>query len=55
VAITAMIRAGVSIACQYDIASYAGYGGLDMIDTTTNQPTPQLTTMARLIALYRPS
>jgi hypothetical protein len=54
-AITAMIRAGVSLACQYDIASYAGYGGLDMIDVDTNQPKPQFTTMARLIAQYRPS
>ncbi len=54
-AITAMIRAGVSLACQFDIASYAGYGGLDMIDISTNQPKPQFTTMERLIAQYRPS
>ncbi len=54
-AITAMIRARVSLACQFDIASYAGYGGLDMIDTFTNQPKPQFTTLAHLIAQYRPS
>lgn len=54
IAITAMIRAGVSFACQYDIASYAGYGGLDMIDTATNQPKPQFLAFAALVARYKP-
>ncbi|MBE3560606.1 MAG: hypothetical protein IMW89_15510, partial [Ktedonobacteraceae bacterium] len=37
-ALQSMIQAGVAFACQFDAASYSGYGRLDMFDVTNNQP-----------------
>lgn len=54
-AMRAMMAAGVAFACQFDSANYGGYGRLDMIDITTNQPKPQFTALAALIQKYRPA
>jgi hypothetical protein len=53
-ALHAMIQAGVAFACQFDAASYSGYGRLDMFDVNTNQPKPQYYAIASLIKQYRP-
>jgi hypothetical protein len=53
-ALRSMIQAGVAFACQFDAASYSGYGRLDMFDVTTNNPKPQYYAMKSLIAQYRP-
>ncbi|HEV7129367.1 MAG TPA: GDSL-type esterase/lipase family protein [Ktedonobacterales bacterium] len=52
-AIQSMARAGVAFACQFDAASYSGYGRLDLFNVETNQPKPQFATLAALIAHYR--
>jgi len=49
-----MIQAGVSFACQFDAASYAGYGGLDMFNIENNQPRPQYYAIEDMIKEYRP-
>jgi len=54
-ALHSMALAGVAFACQFDIASYGGYGRLDMFNVETNQPKPQYYAMKNLIQLYRPS
>ena len=54
-ALHSMAIAGVAFACQFDIASYSGYGRLDMFDIETNQPKPQYYALKNLIQLYRPS
>lgn len=54
-AMRAMMSAGVAFACQFDAASYSGYGRLDMFDVQTNQPKPQFTALAALIQQYRPA
>jgi lysophospholipase L1-like esterase len=54
-ALNSMIQAGVTFACQFDAASYSGYGGLDMFNTDTNQPKPQYLAIKTLIATYRTS
>jgi hypothetical protein len=54
-AIHAMATAGVTFACQFDAASYGGYGRLDMFDVTSAQPKPQYTALKQLIAAYRPT
>src|SRR2546430_6627159 len=41
IALHSMMQAGVAFACQFDVASYSGYGHLDMFDITNNQPKPQ--------------
>ena len=51
--ILAMAQAGIEIANQFDIASNAGYGSLDMIDPLTGRPYTQLTTMKRAIMEYQ--
>jgi len=53
VAMHAMIASGLEIACQFDAASYAGYGQLDMFDIADNQPKPQYYAIAAIIATYR--
>ncbi len=50
-----MALAGVAFACQFDIASYGGYGRLDMFNVGTNQPKPQYYAMKQLIQFYRSS
>ena len=54
-ALQSMIQAGVTFACQFDAASYSGYGALDMFDVNTNQPKSQYFAMASVIAQYRPT
>jgi len=53
-ALTAMIDAHVAFACQFDAASYSGYGRLDMFDNSTGQPKPQFEAIAQLIEQYHP-
>jgi Glycosyl hydrolase catalytic core len=54
-ALHSMALAGVAFACQFDIASYGGYGRLDMFNIATNRPKPQYFAMKNLIQFYRPS
>jgi hypothetical protein len=54
-AIQSMVQAGVAFACQFDAASYSGYGRLDMFDVKSNQPKPQYYAIAAMIAKYRPT
>ena len=54
-AIKAMVAGGVAFACQFDVASYGGYGLLDMFDVNTGRPKPQFTTLAALIKHYKPT
>jgi len=54
-ALRSMAEAGVSFACQFDAASYAGYGHLDMFNVKDNQPKPQYYAIKALIQEYRPS
>jgi len=53
-ALRSMAQAGVAFACQFDAASYAGYGRLDMFDINDNQPKPQYYVIKNLIQEYRP-
>lgn len=53
-ALQAMIQSGVVFACQFDAASYSGYGRLDMFDVNTNQPKPQYNAIVSIINQYRP-
>ncbi|HZU70441.1 MAG TPA: hypothetical protein VFA09_24430 [Ktedonobacteraceae bacterium] len=52
-AIQAMALAGVAFACQFDAASYAGYGRLDLFDVHNNSPRPQYYALKTLIQQYR--
>lgn len=52
-ALQSMMQAGVAFACQFDVASYSGYGRLDMFNIDTNQPKPQYFAIKTLIATYR--
>ncbi len=54
VALTGMAQAGAAFACQFDAASYSGYGHLDMFDLTNDQPKPQFVAIQKLIQYYRP-
>ncbi len=54
-ALQAMVQAGVAIACQFDAASFAGYGRLDMFNVANAQPKPQYYAIKDLIQQYRPS
>jgi Glycosyl hydrolases family 39 len=53
-ALLSMAQAGVAFACQFDVASYSGYGRLDMFDINNNQPKPQYYAMKNLIQHYNP-
>ncbi|HLY30984.1 MAG TPA: GDSL-type esterase/lipase family protein, partial [Ktedonobacterales bacterium] len=53
-AIEAMIAGGVVFACQFDAASYSGYGRLDLFNVKTGKARPQYYAMASLIQKYRP-
>jgi len=53
-ALRSMAQAGVAFACQFDAASYASYGRLDMFDINDNQPKPQYYVIKGLIQEYRP-
>jgi hypothetical protein len=52
-ALSSMIRAGIAFACQFDAASYAGYGRLDMFNTKTNQSKPQYYAIKSVIQHYK--
>ncbi len=52
-ALNAMAQAHVAIACQFDAASYSGYGRLDMLDVNNNQGKPQYFAMKDVIQRYR--
>lgn len=52
-ALQSMIQAGMTFACQFDAASYAGYGHLDMFDQDGN-PKAQYYAIKSIIAQYRP-
>src|SRR6185437_4682929 len=54
-AIKSMVEGGVAFACQFDVASYGGYGLLDMFDVNTGKPKPQFTALAALIKHYKPT
>jgi hypothetical protein len=53
-ALHSMVQAGVAFACQFDAASYAAYGHLDMFNVENNQPRPQYYALKGLIQAYRP-
>ena len=53
-ALQSMIHAGLDFANQFDAASDAGMGGLDMFDVNTGQPKPQYYAIKNLISRYRP-
>lgn len=53
--ISQLVKAQVAYACQFDAASFNGYGDLDMFDVKTNQAKPQFIEYAKQIALYRPA
>ena len=54
-AIKSMIAGGVAFACQFDAASYSGYGVLDMFDVKTGQAKPQFDALASMIKQYKPA
>jgi hypothetical protein len=53
-ALHSMIQAGVAFACQFDAASYAGYGHLDLFNVQNDTPKPQYYAIKSIIAQYRP-
>ena len=54
-ALSSMMQAGVAFACQFDAASYSGYGRLDMFNISDNQPKPQYYAIKNVIQQYNPS
>ena len=54
-ALDSMIRSGLDFANQFDAASDAGSGGLDMFDLTTGQPKSQYYAIKGLIDRYMPA
>ena len=54
VVLTGMAQAGAAFACQFDAASYAGYGHMDMFDLSNDRPKAQFSAMQKLIQYYRP-
>lgn len=50
-----MMQAGLNFANQFDAASGAGLGGLDMFDIQTNKPKPQYTAIKNLIQQFLPA
>jgi hypothetical protein len=51
-ALTGLIQGGAAFACQFDAASYSGYGRLDMFNVENNQPKPQYDAIKAMIAQY---
>jgi len=51
--IQSMAQAGIVMATQYDIASNAGGGTLDMVDPQSGQALPQLAAMQQAIQQYQ--
>ena len=52
-ALRSMAEAKVAFACQFDAASYSGYGHLDMFQNDTAQPKAQFYALKELIQKYR--
>ncbi len=52
-ALQSMAAAHVAFACQFDAASYSGYGRLDMFQVATARPKPQFYAIRDLIQRYR--
>ena len=50
-----LVAEKVAFACQFDAASYSGFGSLDMFDVHTNQPKAQYYALAQQIAIYKPA
>ena len=48
-----MAQVGTAFACQFDAASYGGYGRLDLFNVVTNQPKPQYYAVKALIQQYQ--
>jgi hypothetical protein len=48
-----MVQAGIRMATQYDLASDAGGGSLDMVDPKTGQAFPQLDAVKQAIQKYQ--
>jgi hypothetical protein len=53
-ALHSMLQGGVAFACQFDAASYSGYGRLDMFEVDTALPKPQFYALKDQIQQYRP-
>jgi lysophospholipase L1-like esterase len=53
-AIKSLIAGGAAFACQFDAASYSGFGRLDMFDVDTGQAKPQYYALREMIRQYRP-
>lgn len=53
-ALHSMAQGDVAFACQFDAASYSGYGHLDMFEVDTARPKPQFYALKDLIQQYRP-
>ncbi|PWT76909.1 MAG: hypothetical protein C5B60_03515, partial [Chloroflexi bacterium] len=54
-AIQSMIAGGVAFACQFDAASDAAYGQLDLFNVDNNQAKPQYYALASMIKQYKPA
>ncbi|MBO0777492.1 MAG: hypothetical protein J2P37_01580 [Ktedonobacteraceae bacterium] len=54
-ALKSMISARVAFACQFDAASYGGYGRLDMFNIDSGEGKPQYYAIKDMIQQYRPS
>ncbi len=54
-ALASMVQGGVAFACQFDAASYSGYGRLDMFNVYNDDPKPQYYAIKSTIEQYRPS
>jgi lysophospholipase L1-like esterase len=54
-AIQSMIAGGVAFACEFDAASYAAYGHLDLFNVDNNQAKPQYFALASMIKQYKPA
>jgi len=54
-ALRSMVRARLIFACQFDAASYSGYGRLDMFNIENDRPKPQYYAIEELIKIYRTS
>jgi hypothetical protein len=54
IAIQSMMQSGVAFACQFDAASFAGFGHLDMFHVENSTPKAQYYAIKASIAQYRP-
>jgi len=54
IALQSMMQSGVAFACQFDAASFAGTGHLDMFQVDNDAPKAQFYAIKAFIAKYRP-